>query len=234
MKKGWKSIWLTPLFFTTGVTVIFLLAFGFAFPVLFRLGQVLLVVLLVLTGTDLYFVFRKENQVEARRKLPHILGLGDETKVVLELFFRGPLTLSAAVYDELPFQIQMRNVRIDFDLDPGLNRVSYTFRPINRGNYAFGSLNLLLEGPIHFVRRRMVFNLSEEIPVYPSIRQMHETELMAFSRVVQSEGEKRYRRIGQSYEFEQISPFVEGDDYRNINWKATGKPRELMVNQYQD
>lgn len=35
-------------------------------------------------------------------------------------------------------------------------------------------------------------------------------------------------------EFEQIKEYVIGDDIRNINWKATAKRSQLMVNQYQD
>jgi len=35
-------------------------------------------------------------------------------------------------------------------------------------------------------------------------------------------------------EFEQIRNYVQGDDIRTINWKATSKQNKLMVNQYQD
>jgi uncharacterized protein (DUF58 family) len=35
-------------------------------------------------------------------------------------------------------------------------------------------------------------------------------------------------------EFEQIKEYVQGDDLRTINWKATAKKNTLMVNQFQD
>ena len=35
-------------------------------------------------------------------------------------------------------------------------------------------------------------------------------------------------------EFEQIKDYVLGDDLRTINWKATAKRNQLMVNQFQD
>jgi uncharacterized protein (DUF58 family) len=35
-------------------------------------------------------------------------------------------------------------------------------------------------------------------------------------------------------EFEQIKEYVLGDDLRTINWKATAKRNQLMVNQFQD
>lgn len=35
-------------------------------------------------------------------------------------------------------------------------------------------------------------------------------------------------------EFEQIKEYVQGDDMRTINWKATAKKNSLMINQFQD
>ncbi|MDQ8014723.1 MAG: DUF58 domain-containing protein, partial [Flavobacterium nitrogenifigens] len=35
-------------------------------------------------------------------------------------------------------------------------------------------------------------------------------------------------------EFEQIKEYVQGDDLRTLNWKATAKRNSLMVNQFQD
>ncbi len=144
------------------------------------------------------------------------------------------MPLQATIIDELPNQLQERNFKIEKTLEPGRNTAVYKMRPIDRGIYKFGSLNVLLEGPLHFYQTSRRIAFESEIAVYPSMKQMHETELLAFSRMARPYGHKRYKRIGQSYEFEQISPFTEGDDYRSINWKATGKTRELMVNHYQD
>ncbi len=47
-------------------------------------------------------------------------------------------------------------------------------------------------------------------------------------------GRKRLRRLTKSYEFDQIKEYVLGDDHRSINWKATGRRNELMVNQYEE
>lgn len=47
-------------------------------------------------------------------------------------------------------------------------------------------------------------------------------------------GLKKVRRLGHTMEFEQIKDYVLGDDLRTINWKATAKKNQLMVNQFQD
>ena len=50
-----------------------------------------------------------------------------------------------------------------------------------------------------------------------------------FSKVL-----KRLGELGNNNEFEQIKTYVQGDDIRAVNWKATSRKGELMVNQYQD
>jgi len=64
--------------------------------------------------------------------------------------------------------------------------------------------------------------------------QMQQFELMAFSQRLTGNGLKKVRRIGQTLEFEQVRDYVVGDDRKKINWKATARRKDLMVNQYQD
>lgn len=47
-------------------------------------------------------------------------------------------------------------------------------------------------------------------------------------------GIKRIRRIGRTDEFEQIKNYTQGDNIKSINWKATSRKNEIMINQYQD
>jgi len=57
---------------------------------------------------------------------------------------------------------------------------------------------------------------------------------MAMSNRLSEIGVKKVRRIGHSMEFEQIKDYVTGDDYRTVNWKATARKGQLMVNSYTD
>ena len=72
------------------------------------------------------------------------------------------------------------------------------------------------------------------VPVYPSIIQMQQYDFLAISNKLSQFGLKKIRRIGHTQEFEQIKEYVPGDDIRTLNWKATAKQNQLMVNQYQD
>ena len=57
---------------------------------------------------------------------------------------------------------------------------------------------------------------------------------MALNNEFMMGGIKKIRRLGHTMEFEQIKEYVPGDDVRTINWKATSKRNQLMVNQFQD
>ena len=72
------------------------------------------------------------------------------------------------------------------------------------------------------------------VAVYPSYIQMRKYEFLAMSNRLTEFGLKKIRRIGHTMEFEQIKNYIPGDDVRTINWKATAKRAQLMVNQYQD
>jgi uncharacterized protein (DUF58 family) len=63
---------------------------------------------------------------------------------------------------------------------------------------------------------------------------MYKYELLAISNYLTEYGIKKVRRIGHSMEFEQIKNYVRGDDYRTVNWKASARRGELMVNHYSD
>lgn len=229
-----KSFFFTPLFFTTGIAAVFLCGFGFAFPIIFRLGQAIIALLIALVLADFWLLYFSGMRFSVTRNTPRALGLGDETEIKLAIQYEGRVDIDATLIDEIPEQVQRRDLQISLILRPGVTKAAYKIKPLSRGLYRFGKVNLLVESPIHFVKRRISLPLESEISVLPSVAQMRAVEMLAFSRVSNQQGSKRFRRIGMSYEFEQITPFVEGDDYRNINWKATGKTRQLMSNQYQD
>lgn len=73
----------------------------------------------------------------------------------------------------------------------------------------------------------------EMLPVYPSFLHLRKYRLLAEGRL-QTPGSMKMRRLGNSMEFEQIKEYVLGDDIRSINWKATARKSNLMVNHYME
>ncbi|MDT0557237.1 DUF58 domain-containing protein [Ichthyenterobacterium sp. W332] len=187
-----------------------------------------------LTVFDLILLHHKKGIV-VKRILPEKLSNGDDNPIELEIQNLFNFKTHLKLIDELPFQYQKRDFEINTEVKAEeKKKITYTLRPLERGEYHFGNLNTYISSPINFVAKRFQFGKDAMVPNYPSFLQLRKYMLMAFSNKLFEFGLKKIRRIGHTMEFEQIKDYVIGDDIRNINWKATAKRNQLMVNQYQD
>ena len=230
-----KSLFLSQRFFMVmaGLVILFFMSFGLEF--LFPVAQVLLMLFIAVFTIDLWLIYKTRNPVEVKRKLPELFSLYDQNEIQLWLKNYYPFSINVSVVDELPYQLQERDFKIEEEIDARKSlTITYSIFPDERGEYHFGKVNVFVEGFIGLVKRRIQGSKSMMGKVYPSVIQMKNLELLALSRISTLEGVKKMRRIGHNYEFEQIKTYAYGDDIRSINWKATGKRHSLMVNQYQD
>jgi uncharacterized protein (DUF58 family) len=203
--------------------------------IFFSLGISGAAALAALSVTDIALLFGKMVRVRGVRETPKVLSLSDENTVRLHLTNTGSLPISLEVIDELPDQFQKRDFNLRLSLKPDEEQVhAYTLRPVRRGEYRFHAINIFARTQLGLWERRFREEAHRTVPVYPSVLQMKQFELQAFTRISTMEGIKRMRRIGNGFEFEQIRTYVQGDDYRSINWKATSRRNDLMVNQYED
>ena len=211
---------------------VFILAY--IYPGLLRIATTLFFVALGLIVVDLILVF-KQKGLSASRLLPEKLSNGDDNPIEITLQNHYNFSADLLVIDELPFQYQKRDFEIRTQLKKqDQKKITYALRPLERGEYYFGNLNIYLNSPIGLVTRRFQFADDAMVPNYPSFLQLRKYMLLAFSNKLFEYGLKKIRRIGHTMEFEQIKDYVNGDDIRNINWKATAKRHQLMVNQFQD
>jgi len=233
--KNLKNLYLSNRFFILFGVVILTFVLAFPLDFLFPVAMTLFVLAVALTVVDIIQLFGKNVKLKIRRRLPKVLSLGDANKVTLEITNESPRPLSLRVIDELPIQFQKRDFSEEVFLTANKQRIfSYELTPLERGEYEFGAVNVFMETKMGLVQRRWRHDYAMSVPVYPSIIQMKQFELRAFDRVTNQQGIKKMRRIGHSYEFEQIKNYVRGDDIRSINWKATGRRGQLMINQYED
>jgi uncharacterized protein (DUF58 family) len=231
----WKSLFLTDRFFLLFGGVILVFVASFPVPFLFPVAQSVFALALAAVMLDFFTLFNRNVRVKVRRRLPKIFNLGDPNTVRLELHNQSGQKLDLTVIDELPVQLQIRDFEIRMSLAPGEEIAStYEVRPLERGEYVFGAINVFMSTRLGLVQKRYRHEYEMRLPVYPSILQMKQYELRAFDRTTHHKGIKKIRRIGHSYEFEQIKNYVRGDDYRSVNWKASGRKATLMVNQYED
>jgi len=233
--NGIKSLYLTNRFFLLFGGIIGLFVASFPFSFLMPVAQTALVLAIVLVLLDIMLLYNSKATLRARRRLPKLFSMGDANTVYLDIHNPSEQAFQLSVVDELPFQFQQRDFQIELELKAGEEQsLNYHLTPKERGEYTFGAINIFASSPLGLVQRRHRFNEEMMVPVYPSIIQMKNFELRAFDRISHQQGIKKIRRLGHSYEFEQIKNYVRGDDFRSINWKASSRRAHLMVNQYED
>ena len=213
--------------------IAFILAFSF--PWLFLFAKIFLAISIALTLTDLVLLFATNIQFEAERVLPKIMSLGHENLVRIEITANSPVKLNVQLIDELPEQLQKRDFKLIIQFTSAeFKSLQYYVRPLSRGVYIFGDMQLVTMSTLKLMARKFTITAQKEIAVYPSVAEMKYFELKTFSEISTLQGIRKLRRIGHSYEFEQIKEYVYGDEYRNVNWKATSRKGKLMVNQFQE
>ena len=235
MKKFLFNIFLEKRFFFVLTCLVIGFLISYMYPHVLGVMKLLFYFFLLFFLVDIILMFASKGGVHASRLLPEKLSNGDENqiKIILSNSYLFPVQLK--VLDEIPHQFQKRDFVINTTLGKGMEKqYTYQLRPTTRGLYSFGDLIVFSKSPIGFISKKYSFDHNKSVPVYPSFLQLRKYDLMAFSDRLFEYGLKKIRRIGHTMEFEQIKDYVQGDDIRNINWKATAKKGQLMVNQYQD
>jgi uncharacterized protein (DUF58 family) len=201
----------------------------------FLVPKALFFIAIALVFTDAILLFRTKTGMQGYRLTPEKLSNGDENELKIHLENFYPFVASVRVIDEIPHQFQKRDLNFYLQIAPGETKtVRYYLRPVKRGEYSFGAVNVFVSSPLGLLSRRFRFSANKVVPVYPSYIQMRRYELLAISNRLTETGVKKIRRVGHNLEFELIREYVNGDDFRTINWKATARKERLMVNHFQD
>jgi len=230
----YRQLHLSNLFFISYGICFGIFLMGFGWPIMTWVGFGLLALIVGVSLMQTAILFQTKIPIEVKRKTPNQFSLHDENTVFLSVANHSNKALSLRLVDELPFQLQVRDFERNLTLEANeIWEDRYKIIPIKRGNYLFGNVNVFLSLKHGFVERRIQVDLKTEVKVYPSFLQMRNYELMVFSAERNSEGIKKVRKRGHGLEFSDIKHYSLGDDPRTINWKATSRKQELMVNNYQ-
>ncbi|MBW7841412.1 MAG: DUF58 domain-containing protein [Ignavibacterium sp.] len=233
--KFLKEFYLTSRFLLLTAIIVLLFFFGYFFDPLFFVAKLLLISFITVIFVETLILFTRKKNIFAERVLSDRLSNGDDNEVKIILTNNYTFDINIKIIDELPFIFQIRDFEISSKVKQGNTKIfSYIIHPVKRGEYQFGYLNVFISTILNIVSRRLRFDQNKNVKVYPSYVQMRKYQIMAISDRLMEVGIKKVRKIGHSMEFEQIKDYVRGDDYRTINWKATARKRQLMVNHYID
>jgi uncharacterized protein (DUF58 family) len=109
----------------------------------------------------------------------------------------------------------------------------YTFTPRARGDHAARKLYLRYRSAVGLLERWSAADLMQTVRIYPATGAGQDQNLfLARSRQMELQLRKQRQR-GLGREFEALRDFLEGDDLRDVCWKASARRGGLITRQYQ-
>lgn len=235
MKRLLQSFFLSGRTFLIGWGLVVLATVGFVWPLFFDLARAGTLLLVAGVAVDTLILYRLRHGIRAARRTTAKWSNGDENPVALDVDNHYGMAMEVRVLDELPVQLQARALDFRARIPAGQRHTfPYAVRPLQRGVYAYGAINVLTSTLLGLVERRYRSEAGREIAVYPSFLQLRKYELLAIHDRLTLAGVKRVRRLASQAEFDRIKEYTPGDDRRSVNWKATARRGRLMVNVYQD
>jgi uncharacterized protein (DUF58 family) len=175
------------------------------------------------------------TQFEAKRSHHNRLSLGAANRIVIAVQSRARRPLTLTLRDEPPYQFAgTEQATQTVALPPQATaEIVYSLRPLKRGDYAFGDLNLRWSSPLGFCVRQAVIPAAAPVKVYPNLHDIRKFELLARRDQLAEVGLRNVRLRGEGTQFESLREYMPDDPYRSINWKATARRAQPISMDYE-
>lgn len=190
----------------------------------------------VLAGIALadYWTVPRARRLQAYRECDTLCSLGERHRVRLFIENRTRRALRIEVRDDqLPhFDFQPEELIVDA---PPRSRIEthYMMTPLRRGTFEMESVYLRTASRLNLWRRIYRKNVPTRIRVYPDLKQISRYAMYARANRLTLMGVRKARRIGTDNEFERLREYNSDDNYKHIDWRATGRRRKLIVRDFQ-
>lgn len=229
-----NELFLNRRFFILLLGGVFACLMAYVFPATFPWVVWGLCVCGVFITADIVFLFGFGRALDAGRVVGGKFSNGEENPVKIWVKSKYPFRVNLRVVDEIPVEFRKHDFVVKLNILPHEQKeIGYSLHPVKRGEYEFGSIRIFVTSWLSLAERRYSLGEKQTVAVYPSFVAMRKYELQAFAGR-QYGNDKRLRMAGVSRAFDQIKPYVPGDDPRTVNWKATAKCNRMMVNSYME
>lgn len=189
--------------------------------------------LLLLTLVD----FRRASgagRITLERRVGPRLAIGEREPVTILAQSSAPGDVRLEVRDEPPLAFSSEGRLLTLSLPArGRARGTYWVTPAARGDYTFAGLTVRVAGPLGLVRSQWRLPHATAVQVYPNFRLAARMELLGRRSHLLRTGLHSLRRRGEGRSFESLRDYVQGDDTRHIDWKATARRRKPIVREYE-
>lgn len=223
-------------FYISGSIIVCGLILSLFMPLMMYIMIAAIIGLVLATSVDIIKIKNLGKKVSITRDVDNILSMGEYQPVSYTVVNQSKRPIECEIIDELPYQLQIREKLWKGQLQSNTETITkYNIKPTSRGEYKFGHVHLFFSRiKLPLIIGRISNDESFMSKVYPSVIQMQKMEFIISNKTAHKSGIRKIRSIGDDDEFELLRSYVPGNNMKHINWKATSRRNELMVNQYQD
>ncbi len=191
-------------------------------------------ILIGLLSTD-RILTPKESVLIIERISDDKLYFKDMNKIEFKVKNTYEKPLKIEIKDDFPsLHFNIHSSELFKTVQPGQEELfSYELIPSKRGSYVFQNIYLRYHGILGLCKKYAVIERPFEYKVYPNLKNISRYRLIVQKNRLLTAGNRKVSLRGMGTEFESLKEYVEGDDYRKINWMATARENKLIVNQYE-
>jgi uncharacterized protein (DUF58 family) len=192
-------------------------------PALLYLGVGYGALMLGLVLAD-YALSPRAGDFELQREHDTRLSLGAWNPIRVAVRSTAARPVRAAVRDEPPPAFGVDADLLTSKVGPRETmELVYHARPLRRGDYRFGDLNLRWWGVLGLIARQARYPAEAGVKVYPNLLDVRKYELLVRRGRLHELGLRTSKLLGMGTEFERLRDYQPDDEYRRINWKATAR-----------
>ncbi|MCM1014090.1 MULTISPECIES: DUF58 domain-containing protein [unclassified Brevibacterium] len=158
-----------------------------------------------------------------------MVRLGEDTTATLTLVNDSPRRIRLHVRDAWAPSAGAHSTRTALTLDPGETReITTVFTPRRRGALAADQVTLRTATALGLVRRQKSVDVPAAIRVLPPFVSRRELPSKV-QKLRELEGRSAVMIRGMGTEFDSLRDYVDGDDVRSIDWRASARAQDLIV-----
>ncbi len=172
-------------------------------------------------------------QIEIERRLPRLMALDSEAELSWTVVNPTSRELSVALADELAPSLGASRRRAALTVPAGGRAAaSATLQPRRRGTFRPTVVTLRVRGPWGLATRQAERDLPSVLEVHPRFRSRAEAQMRIRQGRILEHGRRSARGRGTGTEFEALREYVQGDEYRHVDWSATARAGHPVVRTY--
>jgi len=217
------------LTFIVGLSIVILIL-----PHLLLIWYGVVVIFIITILLDLLLSLRLQP-LQVKRQINATMSINSLYGIQLQLHNPNKRGIKISVFDHPPSPCEYTRLPLQTTINDHQNIcLEYSFRPLIRGDIYFNSCQINMRSPWLFWQINTKIFDAQHIKVYPNYKNLIKYTLLVTGNHLSMMGILQQRRRGLGQDFHQLREYQQGDNIKQVDWKATARMHKLITKDYQD